>query len=173
MKVASLEFHSFKIRLFYLLQDKALVVATRPDVLARVLEGKAPAQAGEPCNVALTLYPEQWKAIRPDMLLGYEEGARKICARNLMELQPFADANLEEAERILGMALECPDGCSYAKDDEGNLHCALHGSSAFPRQGAVPAEANPVNQLLMDLGEIRFSMGYTEHGIHTRITVKR
>jgi hypothetical protein len=138
-----------------------------------VTADSAPDREEAPFNIKLTLRPAQWKEIRSDMLLSYEEEARRICALNLMELQPLADTGLKDPEGILGMNLTCPDGCTYAQDESGTLYCPWHGSSAYPRQGAAPGRANPVQRILEDLQEIRFSMRYTEFGIHTRILIKR
>jgi hypothetical protein len=173
MEAFTLSFHSFKIRLFYTLHEETLIVATRPDVLRKIVAEARPDGDLRPFNLKLCLSPGKWRKIESDMLLGYEEGARQVCMQNLMTLQPLADAGNRNAARIFGRAPECPDGGSYAAKGEGRVCCSRHGSAARPIQPAAPSEENALSQILYGLEDVTFSLRFTEQGIHTTILLKR
>jgi hypothetical protein len=120
-------------------------------------------------NMKLSIVPGAWKAIRPDMLLDYEEAARKDCLHFLTGLRPFSDQGIENGESLLGAAMKCPDGGDYRAVPGGGLECSLHGRPAEPRQGAAPAVKNAVSRILDGLEEIEFNLCFIEEGIHSTI----
>jgi hypothetical protein len=136
--------------------------------------GAEPSLSGvDPFHLRMSLHPGHWNAIRPDMLLGYEEQARKSCHLSLVEMQPFAGREPETALRALGFGYHCPDGGAMRLTEEGLLECGIHGSPAHPRQPAAPTEANPVSRILENLDEITFSLRLTEDGIHSTVRIER
>ncbi|MHC4943025.1 MAG: hypothetical protein ACYTG7_08405 [Planctomycetota bacterium] len=165
----TLEFFAFKFRIFYTIHDTYLVVATRPDVLRKVVRDGRPETPLNPMNMKLSIVPGAWKAIRPDMLLDYEEAARKDCLHFLTGLRPFSDQGIENGESLLGAAMKCPDGGDYRAVPGGGLECSLHGRPAEPRQGAAPAVKNAVSRILDGLEEIEFNLCFIEEGIHSTI----
>lgn len=164
----SVELFSFKFRFFYTLTEDLLAVAVRPDVLDRVVnQGKT--EPGGAANMALTLFPSHWTAIRPDMMLGYEEAARRQCHGFLIALRPFASLGLD-ASAIVGR-MQCPDRGAYALDEDGVLACSLHGTPREPRQAKAPVHENAVNGILKSLEKISFSLTFIEDGLHCSIGI--
>jgi hypothetical protein len=164
----TVELFSFKFRFFYTLTDDLLVVAMRPDVLETVLSRGKP-ETGGPVNLALTLFPADWGAIRPDILLAYEEAARRQCHGFLTALRPFAALGLD-GSAMLGR-MECPDGGRYALDGDGVLACSLHGTPLAPRQGKAPNDENAVQGLLKKLERVSFSLTFIEDGLRCSIGI--
>ncbi|MEW6745475.1 MAG: hypothetical protein AB1486_22205 [Planctomycetota bacterium] len=168
-----LEIFAFKFRLFYTLHENTLVIATRPDVLERVLATAVSDTSAEPFNLRLSLLPGNWKAIASDMLIDYEEAARRICMKFLIELQPFEDFRSLDAARVLGVRLACPDGGRYEPGEAGTLGCSLHGKPESPSQTGAPSNNNAVSRLLEFLSRVSFSLRFIPDGIRTTIRIER
>jgi hypothetical protein len=169
MHALTLELFAFKFKIFYTIHDRYLVVATRPDVLRKVLEEGRPESPASPLNMKMSIVPGAWKAIRPDMLLDYAEAARKDCLHFLTVLRPFVDQGIENGERLLGSSMRCPDGGDYQAIPGGGVGCALHGRPEAPRQRAAPGAENAVVRILEGLDEIELSLRFIEDGIHSTI----
>lgn len=167
------EIFAFKFRIFYALHEDYLVMATRPDVLLRMVDKAVPLEESLSCNMKLSLFPGRWDAIRPDMLISYEEAARKSCHKVLTESEPFEPWGEERKSRALGMASHCPDAGAFERGVGGRLACSIHNTPADPRQNKTPAAKNPTARILEGLEEVTFYLRFTDQGIHSVIRVRR
>ena len=173
VRVVTVELFAFRFRLFYTLDSDRLIVASRPEVIDRVLRGSRPRDADGAYNLKLSLYPGQWSKVRSDLMLGYEEGARRTCLGHLSRLGAFAAGERPLAQRALGARFRCPDGGTYEWTGDGSWRCSVHGALDAPVQGAKPERVHPVMRLLNGLDEVTFTLRFTEEGIHVRVGLVR
>jgi hypothetical protein len=171
IRVLTVGFGDFKVRLYHAFGDGVLVLATRPEVVESVFwKGKVDPDR-TPHNLKLTLTPDQWRKLMPDMLVGYEEAARTACSRRLAELAAFESVGIERLAKALGRETHCPDGGALAIGFEGGPTCTIHGTAAHPRQPREPPAANPTARLLKATGRITISLTFEDDGLRTIIRV--
>ena len=164
---------SFEFRLFLAFHGDDLVLATRPDVLKKVLSGGKTKPPGEPYLVEAVLYPGRWKKLASDMNLAYEEAARSACLKALVEAYPFHGLGTDLAERVMGFRLRCPDGGTWRFGPGGEPACSLHGTIFHPLQPPVPPPANPTARLLARVKEASFSLRFEKGGLRVRMEIRR
>jgi hypothetical protein len=160
-------FGAFRIRLHWSLTDRDLIVGTRREVVEAVR--KAPRVDPGPHNLAVVIRPDRWKKVRGDMLLGYEEAARRACLRGLSQHEGWLDG---EERRVLGRMATCPDGGVHSpREKEAGFRCSLHGSPERPWQPPAPPAANPTMRLLEKLEELTITLRFEDEGL--RINARR
>ena len=143
IRVLTVGFGDFRVRLYHAFGDGVLVLATRPDVVKSVILSGKPDPDRSAHNLKLTLSPDQWRKLLPDMLVGYEEAARTACVRRLAEVAAFERVGVERVAAALGRETRCPDGGRLLTGGKGGPICAIHGTAAHPLQPREPPAANP------------------------------
>jgi len=169
----SFEFFAFKLRVFYLLAEDALLLAVRPETLADMAAGSHRIEEAPPFHGRVSLFPKAWREIRPDLLLTYEEAARRACMDQLAARYPFNALDATIGAGLFGAGAACPDGGSYSFTGEGEPVCDFHGMLNRPAQPLSPTAANAASKLLQDLEEVTLSLRLTSRGIRTRLQVIR
>ena len=184
----ALEFASLRFRFFTARVGNALYIATQPFVVRDLIE-QATARPNAKPNVSpdtvahalVRVRPENWDRVLSAYRLGWAEGNRESCLKNLGPLSGVARAYDEPGQQVLDAAKElygvrffCPDGGSYEVDTPSNaVRCSIHSSTETPHQTAAPAETSRIGRLLSELKGLTAALTFTEEGLRAVLLIDR
>ncbi len=165
------KFVGLKWRLYFGRIGDGLYIANRPfileDIAAAQSDAKQPRKKPEAAHALLRLRPENWKEVLIGYNLGWAEGHRLACHKNLSmvanvnrgwnDARPKGNepnhALMNQVFRFYGVRPFCPDGGNYVLSADGkSCHCSVHGNARDPRQPSAPTENSATARLLKSFG---------------------
>ncbi len=191
----SSSFGPVKFRLFLERIGDEVYAATQPQVLDHLWQAKnAPKQnasdqeAPQRAHALLTINPQHWDKMRPEVCLSWRETNRRACHRNLGYLTAFARAldavaneappsvlsgDLSEAARASGRR-SCPERGIYSYNPTTmNVECGTHGSFNLPRQLSHKiGDDEAISIPLFEVEQLRAALTFIEHGLHAKFLLR-
>ena len=168
-----------RLRLYYAVARKRLVVATKPDVLKEVLDILAKQKPGADvvANVRIDVQPKAVEKLLPVSRAGWQERMRHACHRNLPGVRSLiayhgaTARKLDDASRrVEGVTLRCPSGGAYRHDKMRDIvYCTVHANAALPRQPEAFTGREDLIRFLLRLRSLSSTFRFTKEGIMTKV----
>jgi hypothetical protein len=140
-------------------------------------------------HAMLRLRPNNWKRVLDDYRLTWAENNREACLRNIGPVASAAravraahkdgvenrsEAAVQEAARIYGVYMYCPDGGKYIVSEDGTkCTCSIHGDSAEPRQLLAPSPAAGPGKAIEHFARLTATLTFLEDGLHAVVVLDR
>jgi hypothetical protein len=166
-----------RLRLYYAIAKKRLVVATKPDVLKDVLAALAKQKADVVGNIRIDVQPKAFKKLLPSSRTGWQERMRSACHRNLPGIRALIECHGATAatlggasRRVEGVTLRCPSGGAYKHDAmRDTVFCTVHANAAHPCQPDEFTGREDLIRFLLRLRSLSSTFRFTKEGIMTKV----
>jgi hypothetical protein len=193
MRAASVQFGPVKWRLFWARIGSGLYIASKAFILEDLVAAEAERAKGDEGPKAhgmVRARPANWDRVLADYRLGWAEANREACLNNLGPLasvgravvsgkdenrteEQLGRAANQEADRLYGAHLFCPEGGRYLLSPDGKTcRCSVHGTVLDPRQATEPAEKGTASAL-KGLSGVTASLTLTKEGLRAVVEIDR
>ncbi|MHC4795331.1 MAG: v-SNARE N-terminal domain-containing protein [Planctomycetota bacterium] len=161
------------IRLHYTFVNNWLLVATKPDLLRRLIDA-AKQNVKEPFsdNGRLVIFPSAFNKSSQVIGLAWQERIAGVCRRNFSALQRANDAGFfNKSKFFLGYDVCCPEEGKYSVE-AGKVKCSIHGGIGEGFfQPLNPPQNAPAVKLVNEMQKVSVSYRFTDDGLQTRLRV--
>jgi hypothetical protein len=173
-----------KLRLYSAVVDDRLVIASRKDIIADLLDasykgGAKPVKHDG--SVEMSVYRSAFRQLEDTVNLGWQEDLRHACEKNL-PLSGIMLRTLGIAPDSLGSSIAalrgyqpfCPSGGRYLIDEKsGATVCSIHGSRWNPKQPPASDKSSKTLELVNTLERVNARLSFTPEGLMTTVDIKR
>jgi hypothetical protein len=184
MYVANFNLWVIKLRLYSAVVDDRLVIASRKDIIADLLDasykgGAKPVKHDG--SVEMSVYRSAFRQLEDTVNLGWQEDLRHACEKNL-PLSGIMLRTLGIAPDSLGSSIAalrgyqpfCPSGGRYLIDEKsGATVCSIHGSRWNPKQPPASDKSSKTLELVNTLERVNARLSFTPEGLMTTVDIKR
>lgn len=181
---ASFNVFVIKWRLFLSVVEDRLIVASRSGIIERLIDEADKSDVPPPSaagSMEMSLYRDAYRKLAPGVSLGFQEGLREACLRNLalsdilLAAVGVEAAKLQEAAFALrGYRPYCPSGGTYGLDEKSGLAaCSIHGTAFSPRQPLPDRESSPTLKLVRSLKRVNARLSFIPEGLMTIVEIER
>ncbi len=168
-----------RLRLYYAIARKHLVVATKPEILKEVLDAIAKQKRGGHivANIRTDVQPKAVDKLLPLARTGWQERMRHACHRNLPAVRSLIENHAATtrkldavSQRVTGVTLRCPSAGIYKHDAMRDIvYCSVHANSALPSQPETFTGREDLIRLLVRLRSLSTTLRFTKEGIMTKV----